>query len=215
MSGSLKVGGSELINDNGGSGALQWASGLPSGSIVQVQFHQFGGLGDDESGHMNSLSHDTNYVVQTSGNTSGGGQTGIVDVTITPKITGSKMWIQSQWFGELNADISHASMFFFWRSVGSTHTKLASGYTGGSPSAGQTGILSATKSYHESHVGSTPEACFLQYFDTHGISAGTSITYKLGFAANSSNISELFTNRTHGNDDEVGVSNLCVTELAP
>jgi hypothetical protein len=37
MSGILKVGGSELINDNGGSGALQWGSGVPAGSVIQVE----------------------------------------------------------------------------------------------------------------------------------------------------------------------------------
>ena len=37
MSGILKVGGSELINDNGGSGNLQWGSGVPAGSVLQVQ----------------------------------------------------------------------------------------------------------------------------------------------------------------------------------
>ena len=36
MSGILKVGGSELINDNGGSGSLQWGSGVPAGSVIQV-----------------------------------------------------------------------------------------------------------------------------------------------------------------------------------
>ena len=36
MSGILKVGGSELINDNGGSGALQWGSGVPTGTVLQV-----------------------------------------------------------------------------------------------------------------------------------------------------------------------------------
>ena len=35
MSGSLKVGGSELINDNGGSGALQWGSSVPKGSVIE------------------------------------------------------------------------------------------------------------------------------------------------------------------------------------
>ena len=40
MSGILKVGGSELVNDSGGSGSLQWGSGVPSGTIVQTQFTQ-------------------------------------------------------------------------------------------------------------------------------------------------------------------------------
>ena len=37
MSGSLKVGGSELINDNGGSGSLNWGSGVPVGTVLQVK----------------------------------------------------------------------------------------------------------------------------------------------------------------------------------
>ncbi len=36
MSGILKVGGSELINDNGGSGSLHWGSGVPARSVLQV-----------------------------------------------------------------------------------------------------------------------------------------------------------------------------------
>ena len=36
MSGILKVGGSELVNDNGGSGALQWGSGVPANTIIRV-----------------------------------------------------------------------------------------------------------------------------------------------------------------------------------
>ncbi len=36
MSGELKVGGSSLISDSGGSGALTWESGVPAGSIVQI-----------------------------------------------------------------------------------------------------------------------------------------------------------------------------------
>ena len=35
MSGTLKVGGSELINDNGGSGSLQWGSEVPTGTVLQ------------------------------------------------------------------------------------------------------------------------------------------------------------------------------------
>ena len=44
MSGILKVGGSELINDNGGSGSLQWGTGVPAGSIVQTKFAGFDGV---------------------------------------------------------------------------------------------------------------------------------------------------------------------------
>ena len=214
MSGILKVGGSELINDNGGSGALQWGSGLPSGSIVQVQFHQFGSP-TDEAGAMTSLAHNVDYVVQTSGNTSGGGETGVVDTTITPRITGSTIWLQAHWFGELNIDATHDSMFFFWRSVGSTHTKLASAVSGGSPTVGEIGISAASRTYFSEHVGGTAEVLNMQYFDSHGVSAGTSVIYKLGFTTASSTMDNLATNRASGNDEEVGVTSLCAIELAP
>ena len=36
MSGILKVGGSELINDNGGSGSLQWGVNVPTGTTLQT-----------------------------------------------------------------------------------------------------------------------------------------------------------------------------------
>ena len=44
MSGILKVGGSELINDNGGSGSLQWGSGVPADTIIQVKSASFTGI---------------------------------------------------------------------------------------------------------------------------------------------------------------------------
>ena len=163
---------------------------------------------------MTSVASNTNYVLQASGNASGGGQTGVVDVAITPRITGSKMWLQAQWFGELNADTAQDTMFFFWRSVGSTHTKLRSGYDNGSSDEGLEGVNVVTKSYHQEHVGSTPEQCTLQYFDTHGVSAGSSFTYKLGVCF-SSGVTEVFTNRCHGSNQEAGVTSLCVIELAP
>tara|TARA_S200002703_G_scaffold105025_1_gene91122 strand:- start:156 stop:746 length:591 start_codon:yes stop_codon:yes gene_type:complete len=44
MSGILKVGGSELINDNGGSGSLQWGSSVPSGTVLQVKHGIYKGI---------------------------------------------------------------------------------------------------------------------------------------------------------------------------
>ena len=124
------------------------------------------------------------------------------------------MWLQAQWFGELNADTAQDTMFFFWRSVSSTHTKLMSGVDNGNSTIGLEGINIVTRSYEASHVGSTPEQCTLQYFDTHGVSAGTAFTYKLGVCTSGS-VTEIFTNRCHGSDQEVGVTSLCVIELAP
>ena len=213
MSGILKVGGSELINDNGGSGALEWGSGLPSGSIVQVQSTQYG-TGASDTGDMTSLASNTNYVVQASGNTSGGSQSGILDVNITPRIYGSKIWLQCHWFGELSVDSSWNSMFFFWRNT----TKLASGVTLGSPSTGEQGISMPTRTYHTTDADSTPEIVFMQYFDAHGqtqsdINTGTQITYKLGFVTSA--VTRLVTNRCIVSSNEVGVSSICAIELAP
>lgn len=49
MSGILKVGGSELINDNGGSGSLQWGSGVPSGSVIRTLIYNSSEAVDNET----------------------------------------------------------------------------------------------------------------------------------------------------------------------
>ena len=193
------------------SGNWSWGSGLPSGSIVQVQSTQYG-TASGESGRMATLGHDQDYVVQASGSTTGGGQSGILDVNITPKITGSKIWLQAHWFGEFSSDVPHETIFFFWRSSSSTHTKLASyDHSGGSA----TGVSMATRTYEATNAGSTPNICMMQYFDTHGISAGTQITYKVGFKTRDANMDVLTTNRTIDNAQENGVSSICAIELAP
>ena len=211
MAGILKFNNVEVF----GSDGKVTSAGMPSGSILQVQYHQFGHP-TDEAGAMGSLSANTNYVVQASGTTSGGGQTGVVDTTITPRITGSSIWLQAHWFGELDAAVTHDSMFFLWRSVGSSHTKLASSYDGGSPTAGEIGISAPTLSYYADNVGTTGEVVSFQFFDAHGVSSGTSVIYKLGFAtANGSGMNGLYTNRTQGDATEVGVTSLCAIEIAP
>ena len=211
MSGILKVGGSELINDNGGSGSLQWGSGVPSGSIVQVQYTQL-----DTGAEHSTMSTNTDYVLQNSTSiTSGGGVSGILDVDITPKITGSKIWLTANVFGEAYTDAVWDMVFFFWRSVGSTstHTKLKSAITG--RTVGGTGISMPTRTYHAGEEESTPEILNMQYFDNHGVSADTQITYKVGIATQSS--TKWYTNRCAGthSTNEVGVSSICAIELAP
>lgn len=207
MSGSLKVGGSELINDNGGSGALQWGSGLPSGSIVQVQYFQK----TDTAGMTNILAN-TDYVLQDSSSPSTSASTsGILQVNITPQITGSKMWLTVSWFGEANLPSVVENMM--WRIYRDTTVLTA-------PSADTrtTGISNMSISYHNDGS-STPETSYFQYFDTHGISAGTQITYKLGFRQSNADGSVIFTNKTISDSDstsrERGISSICAIELAP
>ena len=107
------------------------------------------------------MSTHTIYVIQNSSSpTTGGGASSLLSVNITPKITGSKIWLQSHVFGEAAGDNTHNMVFFFIRSVASTstHTKLASGVTS-STNAGHIGITSPTKSYHGEDADSTPVYC--------------------------------------------------------
>ena len=205
-----KTGTRVLASDSGS--AWSWGSGLPSGSIVQVQHTQL-----TTNAGMENVQPTTDYVVQDSSNsTSGGSVTGILGVNITPKIHGSKIWIQSSWCGELSGDNVYNSMFFYWKNS----TKLAN--TESSPGVRLLGIATPTINYHADDGGTTLEACFMQYFDTHGqsqsdINSGTQIRYKLGFIC-TANLS-VFINRTveDGNHTsrERGVSSICAIELAP
>ena len=211
--GTLQIGGTTLGTKNTSNKIeLENAFLKDSGSIVQVQSTQYG-TASGESARMDTLDHDTDYVLQASGSTSGGGQSGILDVNITPKISGSKIWLQAHWFGEMSTDRGYDSVFFFWRSSSSTHTKLASyDHSGGSI----TGVSASAQSYgHAEDSNTTPETCMMQYFDIHGISAGTQITYKVGFRTRNSGLDVLTTNRTIGNAQENGVSSIVAIELAP
>ena len=204
----FKYNGNEIIDSSG----KVTAAAFPTGSIVQVQSTQYGA--GNESCLMESMSTDTNYVLQdASTSVSGGGVSGILDVNITPKITGSKMWLQTHVFGEASSDSLWNLVFFFWRSVGSTHTKLASGVTSSS-NAGAIGIGAATRTQHLKEAGSSPDILNMQYFDTHGINAGTQITYKVGITTGSG-VTKWATNRCISTANEVGVSSICAIELAP
>ena len=209
MPGVLKVEGSQVLTGDG-NGSLSWSSGVPSGSIVQVQHTQL-----DSGAEHSTMSTNTDYVLQNSTSiTSGGGVSGILDVDITPKITGSKIWLTSHVFGEGDADELWNLMFFFWRSVSSTHTKLKSAITG--KDIGATGISSATRTYNSTEASSTPDVLNMQYFDTHGVSAGTQITYKVGISTGGGT-TKWYTNKcvsTHPST-EVGVSSICAIEIAP
>jgi hypothetical protein len=103
----------ELASDSGS--AWSWGSGVPSGSIVQVQSTQYGD-GNESSAQENMNSH-TIYVIQNSSSpTSGGGVSGLLDVNITPKITGSKIWLQAHVFGEASGDqkvVIRLTIWFF------------------------------------------------------------------------------------------------------
>ena len=209
MAGILKFNNVEVF----GSDGKVTSAGMPSGSIVQVQYTQYG-TGSGEEGNMTSLGQNTDYVLQASGNTSGGAQSGILDVNITPKITGSKIWLQCHWIGEVNTDRPHDLAFYNWRSASGANTKLAS-YNHSSGADDNMGITQPTRTFLSEDAGATLEVANWQYFDAHGISVGTQITYKVGFTSVNSGITALATNKVIDDDDATGVSSLVAIEIAP
>jgi len=196
-----KTGTRTLASDSGS--AWSWGSGLPSGSIVQVQSTQY-----TDNATTTISATETDYVVM-SGTANATG-TGLLDVNITPKIAGSKIWLQCDWTGEFSVEANiHNQMFFFWRNT----TKL-----GRNGTTRIEGISPATRTYNTVDDQSTLENLSMQYIDTHGISAGTQITYKLGVVVGASS-DTLLTNRTVGDtntaDYERGTSSLVAIEIAP
>ena len=196
----------ELASDSGS--AWSWGSGLPSGSIVQVQYSQ-----KTDTANMSNILDDTDYVLQDSSSPStSASTTGILQVNITPQIANSKMWIQVQWFGEFTGqNLATNLIWFLYRDT----TKLSHP----SASVRNVGIAGSALSYWDDDNSSTPEQTFFQYFDTHGISTGTQITYKLGFNQSTGSSKVIATNRTISDTDatayERGVSSISAIELAP
>ena len=193
--------GTRVLASDSGS-AWNWGSGLPSGSIVQVQYTQY-------TGHalMSSISAETFYVLC---NGTAGSGTEILNVTVTPKISNSKFLIEAQWMGEFDsATQAHNHTFAFYR--GSTILK-ASGASGGI----QVGWITFP---YETNNDSTPNGAFLRYFDSPSISAGTATTYKLGYRQHNESNAGVHTNRVVGTTDgsgyERGISSISVTEIAP
>ena len=195
-----KTGTRTLASDSGS--AWSWGSGLPSGSIVQVQYTQY-----TDIGYMSSIDAETYYVIC---NGTAGSGTEVLNVTITPKITNSKFLLEAQWMGEFDEyGQQHNSTFAFYR--GSTILKQ-SGASGG--------IQVPWITYASlSNDDTTPNGVFLRYFDSPSISAGTATTYKLGYRQHTSDGSNMRINGTISTTDasgyERGISSISVTEIAP
>ena len=200
-----KTGTRVLASDSGS--AWSWGAGLPSGSIVQVQYTQY-----TDKAEMGSISASTD-VVLTDSTPSAGNE--ILKVDITPQITNSKFLIEAQWQGELNAYTQeYNSVFFFWRGTttyGGTALKQ-SGTSGGVQ-------VPWITYYAGNENSSTGNGVFLRYFDAPSISSGTTTRYKLGYRQTSGNNQYVQTNRAvgtvDGSDNEQGISSITVWEIAP
>ena len=123
MSGILKVGGSELINDNGGSGSLQWGSGVPAGTSIQSKIFFYKAVQNQTA----STSFEPTNVT----------------VDIDPKYTGSKMIIRfSLAYGISSASTAGVRIY---RLIGGTSTGLSIS-TGGTYNTG-TGMYPDSDNY--------------------------------------------------------------------
>jgi hypothetical protein len=196
---SLQLNGQEVFKE--ASGVVTYGTGVPIGSIVQVQSTQFG-LG----ANMSSMSTTSDYVV-VDGTAGDANATAILNVDIKPQFQNSKIWLQVSWCGEFNPDtISWECMFFIYRD----NTKLQ---TDTGSSSGVKGIFPPARSYYSPDAGSTMEMSSFQYFDTPNTL--NNITYKLGIA-NGGTAGNVYTSRTVNDGSsgyERGVSSIVAIEI--
>ena len=159
---------------------------MPQGSIIQTQFMQ------QTATSTQSISSQTDTILNN------------ISVNITPASTSSIIKIEAQVFFEPSTTGSeYNNIFSFFR--GSTklgHPETASRLCG---------VSNSVTSYTGADAGSTPSMAYLTFFDTP---ASTSqLTYQVGFRT-TENIT-FYLNRTVSNtgNGELGVSNICVTEI--
>ena len=185
MSGILKVGGSELINDNGGSGSLQWGSGTPAGSVLQVKHGTLTGTTSTSS---------TDYQ-------------DIITLSITTKVTSSKILAIAQTNGSMNGDQSH----IFYRVYNTTTSTEVGVGADASNRQGASAVINNTTTGQMDHVTTVGQ-------DSPAQNAGTTITYKLQFHSNGTLIVYVNqSNRDHNGTtyDGRGFSSLTLMEIAP
>tara|TARA_R100001509_G_C4838403_1_gene205701 strand:- start:300 stop:830 length:531 start_codon:yes stop_codon:yes gene_type:complete len=172
--------------------SLVGASGMPSGSVLQVQHTQHTGQSSFACTAV------TDRIL------------GVLTVNITPTATNSVIKLDAQIFGEFDTTLSTAwnHMFFFYRDT----TKL------GQAAAGDrlVGVSMITQTYSQSgqNAGSTPECGIISFFDSP--SSTSQITYKVGIRTRSN--TTLYLNRTvddtDANTSERGISFISATEIA-
>ena len=199
----------------GMTGAVGNGVVFPSGHVIQTQFTQYEGFA-----HMTGMSSHQNIPLIILDGTAATslGTTGVIQVAITPK-SNSKIKLECQWMGEYNGDVTHDSVWCIVRSKSSTHTRLDNSTSANSSTTnGTRGIQVPFRTYHEAHVGSTPEGMSFTYFDNAHTGDGTDeIIYKLAIVKNATAITDIYTNRcqqTAYYNDEMGISFISATEIA-
>ena len=162
MSGILKVGGSELINDNGGSGALQWGTGVPTNTIIQIvqtaKTDKFTGAGNTSEQLI------TGY-----------------NCSITPHKTGSKILINYAF--DTSANAANTARSYMERDIGGAGYAKLTGVHGDDPG----GSLGDPSLSHAGTYGSfQAQRRAGMYLDSPSYTSGQTITYRIGVQSESS-----------------------------
>jgi hypothetical protein len=125
-------------------------------------------------------------------------------VSITPKKSTSRIYVQVRWFGEINAQTTNWDTMFGLKRDG-TPVGVNPNATGGSR-----GISMAALSYYLNDANSTPEMMFFDFYDSPNTTSA--VTYQV--YANTTTANTLFTNRTVGGGGEFGSSSITLWEIA-
>ena len=166
-------------------------SGLPTGTVLQVQYTQYTGT------FSQSLTSNTSTILGSA----------VLTLDITPSSTSSIIKLDSHIFHEWsNQAYATENVWFFYRD-----STLLRAPTDGNRACG---ISTSTLTHHTDDATSTPEMVYYTYFDAP--STTSQITYKVGVRVYAS--STLYVNRTvndtNNTQAERGISFISATEIA-
>lgn len=160
---------------------------MPQGGIIQMQFMQ------QTSISSQSISANTDTILAN------------ITVNITPVSTSSIIKIEAQVFFEPSTTGSeYNNIFSFFRGS----TKLGHPET----SSRLCGVSNSVTSYTAGDAGSTPSMAYLTFFDSP--SSTSQLTYQVGYRTLENITFYLNRTVTNGGNAELGISNICVTEIA-
>ena len=179
------------------SGAVT-AAAMPSGSILQV---------------VNTNKQDL-WAVDVTSNLTVNGITAL-DTTITTLAANSKILVSCQIFAEGN-DTDHIYSFGWQRGIGGTFTTFMGGNAGGTNRHSVNSMMNV--GYYGNDQDSTPSSTAISpMMDTPSQSAGTAITYRVGFTIGNSATKYIRGNRSFGDNNdsnyERGASWMTVMEI--
>lgn len=172
-------------------------SGLPAGSVLQIQQHVEDGLT-----YYGYASGTDKLLIASNANDS----TSHVSVSITPSSTTSKILLQASLFYESNNVNNHELLWAFHRDS----TRLGAATAG----SRRGGIAINATNYPAQDANSTPDTANILFVDTP--SSTSAITYAVGF--NASHAGTLYINRSVVDSDSIAYERgnciITATEIA-